>query len=145
MAETTDADVPDGYEYNDEWNVYVSKDNTRRLHELMLDLDIVWCTGWCDGANDAIGPLHDLPELPVINLFHGNPIEDPIHWKGGAIKEYVGDRPFAFVDDDIHEDGLLWADHRSKTTPTLWIKTNHRVGLTDEDVNTLRSWAKEVK
>lgn len=126
------------------YHVYTSSANTERLRALLVDFDIHWCTAWDQGANWVIGPLHGLPVLPVVDL-KLDPLtgmqDHPIHWKQDAIESYVGDQPYAFVDDDIHDLSVQWAQERSKTVPTLYLPVDHKIGLTDDHVKRLTHWA----
>jgi hypothetical protein len=128
-----------GYEYLPGDHVHVARqangDRIRRLQDLF---EVHWCTGWGDDANTVISPLHDLPDLPVVQIY--DMTQDGLHWKEDAIRAHVKDRPYAFVDDDITEEGVAWAERQK--TPTLWLPTKCYEGLTDEHVARLEVFAK---
>ena len=65
------------------------------------------------------------------------------HWKVDAIDEYAGDRPAAWVDDNIDETCAAWAEGR--TAPTLIVETSPSVGLTDQHVAQLLAWADDLE
>jgi hypothetical protein len=56
-----------------------------------------------------------------------------------VIDAYAGDRPAAWIDDNIDDSGRLWASERR--APTLLVETVAPVGLTDEHVGELLAWA----
>ena len=64
------------------------------------------------------------------------------HWKVDAIAEYAGDRPAAWIDDNLDETCIAWAEGRS--APTLLVQTEAPVGITDDDVERLLRFADEV-
>jgi len=64
-------------------------------------------------------------------------------WKDDAIDEYAGDRPAAWLDDNIDETCTAWAEGRS--APTLLVETSPSEGLTDEHVSRLLAWADELE
>jgi len=116
--------------------VWVSDANADRIHRLMDTFEIHWCTGWLDGANQHIAPLHGLPDFPVCPI---NRYDRSVHWKWSAIQAYVGDRSYAFVDDDIHPQTAR--EMNQQTIPCLWVPVKCSVGLTDSHVEQLETWA----
>lgn len=131
-----------GFTFHARWNVYASTDNSRRLEQLGERFDRVWCTGWENDANVAIAPLHGLPQLPVLPVLNG--AAHPVHWKLPGIEAYVGDRPYAFIDDQIGDLGVEYARERDKRIPTFWLPIQCSVGLTDDHVNALETFANRV-
>ena len=114
-----------------------------RLRRLAERFELVWATGWEEKANEYLPFILDLEgELPVL-LFQGNAVFGSSHWKLDAIDEYAGDRPAAWIDDNIDADVIRsWAAERS--APTLLIHTESPVGMTDEHVEELLRWADEI-
>lgn len=142
--------VPEGgFIFNNEVGVFYDPENGDRLKELMNFYDLRWCTGWGKLANMDIGPLHDLPELPVVEIsfFGGNRRRHYWeHWKLGAIIDTVGARPFAFVDDDIGPEAIRWARKRSEeVAPTLFIRTDPVEGFTEDTYQQLLLFAQVVE
>ena len=84
-------------------------------------------------------PFGDLPTL----AFDGRAVFGSAHWKVDAINEYAGDRPAAWIDDNIDETCTAWAEGRA--APTLIVETSPSVGLTDEHVAQLLAWADELE
>ena len=114
-----------------------------RLARLAERFELVWATGWEERANDHLPLLLKLPqrELPVL-IFQGRAVFGSSHWKLEAIDEYAGDRPAAWIDDNIDEDCRRWAERRE--APTLLVETDCAVGVTEEHVERLLRWAEEV-
>lgn len=112
-----------------------------RLTRLAECCDLVWATGWETLANEHLPRLLGLPfpELPTLT-FGGRAVFGSSHWKLDAIADYAGDRPLAWVDDNIDDACRLWA--LSRDSPTLLVKTRPTVGLTDDHVERLREWAR---
>ena len=71
--------------------------------------------------------------------FDDQPMWGTAHWKLSAIDRYAGDRPAAWVDDSFNEDCHAWAERRE--APTLLVRTDPAVGLTDAHVEKLEAWA----
>ena len=118
----------------------IGHDAGRRLKALESRFELVWATGWEEKANEYLPRLLSLDEreLPYLT-FDGRAVFGSAHWKVQAIDEYAGDRPAAWIDDNMNEECQAWAAHR--TAPTLLVETNPSEGLTDEHVEQLRQWA----
>jgi hypothetical protein len=115
-----------------------------RLATLAKRFELVWATGWEERANEHLPfilklPFRDLPSL----AFDGRAVFGTAHWKVDAIDEYAGDRPAAWVDDNLDETCVAWAEGR--TAPTLLVETAPAEGLTDEHVAQLLRWADELE
>jgi len=68
------------------------------LRELAAVFDIVWASGWGEDANRLLSPFFNLPELPLVTL---PPIPFEPHEKVPGIAVFAGDRPAAWVDDNV--------------------------------------------
>ena len=113
-----------------------------RLARLAATYELVWATGWEEKANDYLPHLLGLPgDLPVLT-FDGRAVFGTAHWKLGAIDEYAGRRPAAWIDDSLDERCRRWARHRR--APTLLVETQTAAGITDDHVELLLRWAAEV-
>jgi hypothetical protein len=112
----------------------------QRLVRLADAFELVWATGWEERANDHLPHLLELPfsRLPTLT-FDGRAVFGSAHWKVDAISEYAGDRPAAWVDDNLNETCHMWATTRG--APTLLVETNPSEGLTDAHVEELLAWA----
>ena len=76
-------------------------------------------------------------------MFDGQAVFGSAHWKVDAIDEYAGDRPAAWIDDNIDETCLAWAEGRS--APTLIVETApSRASPTSTSTRLLR-WADDLE
>jgi hypothetical protein len=119
---------------------FIPEDVGERLVRLAESFELVWATGWEERANEHLPFLLGLPfrDLPYLT-FDGRAVFGSAHWKLDAIAEYAADRPAAWIDDNIDEACRAWAEGRS--APTLIVRTDPAVGLTDEHVEELLGWA----
>lgn len=124
--------------WGNEDRIFDTQKNARRLQRLRKHFDLAWCTDWQDEANEVMAPRHGLPNLPVVRRTSGY---HEVHWKLNWIEAFVGDKPYAFLDDDISDLGLLYASWRNSKVPTLWIPVKPSVGLADEHVEELEAFA----
>jgi hypothetical protein len=114
-----------------------------RIERLSKSYEIVWATGWEEKANEYLPYILDLParELPCL-LFQGQAVFGSAHWKLDAISDYAGERPAAWIDDNIDDACRYWATARD--APTLLVETKSAIGITEEHVDTLLAWADGV-
>jgi hypothetical protein len=114
-----------------------------RLVRLADSFELVWATGWEQRANEHLPHILRLPfrDLPCLT-FDGRAVFGSAHWKLDALDEYARDRPAAWVDDNVDETCLAWANGRR--APTLIVETEPSSGLTDEHVDRLLAWAAGV-
>jgi hypothetical protein len=115
-----------------------------RLVSLAESFELVWATGWEERANEHLPFILKLPfrDLPCLT-FDGRAVFGSAHWKVDALDEYAGDRPAAWIDDNLDEECIAWAEER--TAPTLLIETETWEGITDEHVERLLAWARELE
>jgi hypothetical protein len=121
----------------------IGHDAGRRLKALERRFELVWATGWEEKANEYL-PLMlglDERELPVLT-FDGRAVFGSAHWKVEAIDEYAGNRPAAWIDDNLDRHCRHWAKRRR--APTLLLETDAAVGITDDDVERLLRFADEM-
>jgi len=145
--ETLDGALPAGCEWLGVSGGRVPFDgrNLDRLRRLRSAFDCVWATSWEEEANERIGPAHGLPALPVICL--GSSADAPFGttWKLAAVATFAGERPLAWVDDDLWEDAFAWAAVRSAAgVPTLLLRPEPRQGWTAVQVDELLAFAATV-
>ena len=113
-----------------------------RLARLADRYELVWATGWEEKANEYLVRALELEsDLPVLT-FDGRARFGSAHWKLGAIEEHAGDRPAAWIDDNIDDECRTWAERRR--APTLLVETESATGIDDEHVELLLRWADEV-
>jgi hypothetical protein len=109
-----------------------------RLRRLAAHYDLAWATGWEERANEHLSPMLGLPNnLPTLT-FGGRAVFGSAHWKVDALDEYGGDRPLAWIDDNIDETCITWANGRR--APTLLVHTDSDRGLEEAHVDVLIGW-----
>lgn len=119
-----------------------------RLLRLTTSFELVWATGWQDRANDHLGPMLGLPQLPVIRFDvpdAGIPRDTPAHWKLDAVDAFAGDRAFAWIDDSFDESCFAWCERRERDgSPTLLVPTEPDRGLEEGHVAALEAWGEQL-
>lgn len=134
------AELPGPFHWIDGIAHCIPPDTGPRLVRLADSFELVWATGWEEKANEYLPGILGLPFGPLPCLtFDGRARFGSSHWKIEALTEYAGDRPAAWIDDNIADSGRLWA--RMREAPTLLIETKPPTGLTDEHVDELMDWA----
>ena len=121
-------------------SVWLARGVADRLQLLTRSFELIWCTAWEDDAATFLAPHLGLPEFPVIHF--DEPIGDDGHWKWPSIEVYVGDRPFAWLDDELRRVDFARAERRS--SPTLLVRVEGTHGLSDAHVVQLAQWSREV-
>lgn len=134
---------PDGFSrhqlmgYDEVW---LSRRHGLWLNQLATWFDLVWATTWEHDAPRLIAPILELPtDLPVIERSQGVADET---WKLHDVERFVGNRPLAWIDDNLWGDAFAWADQRN--APTLLIRTSSSVGLTEQDLWRLEAFGRAV-
>ncbi len=125
-----------GYSY-----VWLARDVAEHLLRLAELFQLVWCTAWEDHAAEFLAPFLGLPPMPVIHF--EEPAEEDGHWKWPAIEAFAGDRPFAWIDDELGRADLARAAGRSVPTMLLRVEGSH--GLDDVHVVQLEGFAATVR
>lgn len=143
---------PDGYEthrltpagWREPLRVWLNPKHGPMLLALTDVVDLAWATTWTDQANTMIGPRIGLPELPVIPVMQPSWADRGPHiWKIAAVRAYVGDRPFAWFDDDFTKADLAWAEERTAAGfPVLLLPISPRVGIVQDDIDQVAAWAR---
>ncbi len=120
----------------------IATDCGERLRRLDEHFELVWATGWEEKANEYLPLILELPfkSLPSLT-FGGRAVFGSAHWKLEAIDDYAGERPAAWIDDNLDERCRAWADNRD--APTLLVRTEPDTGMSDQHVEQLLRWAKE--
>jgi hypothetical protein len=142
--------LPDYTEYfaGGYWVLMNLGEHPQWIAELEEHFEIVWATMWTHKANEFIAPILGVGPYPVID--HHN-IPDGVEWSDIAtidamkvvtIDPYIGDRAFAWLDDDISIDAKTWADGRNG--PTKLIAPDPLIGFERNHVDELINWAKSL-
>lgn len=131
--------VPPGYERctTASFDVVVCRQHGAWLRELAVLFDIVWATTWGQQANDVLGGLLGLPEMPVLEL---GELPRAGTRKLAAVASQVGGRALAWIDDELYDDAVLWAEERD--APTLLVRTAPHVGMAAAHVAELQAFAR---
>jgi hypothetical protein len=102
-----------------------------RLQRLAACFDVVWATAWGTDAPEFLAPLLGVgADWPVLDF-------DLYKW--AAVCDHAAGRPFAWIDDEARGDELNVRDHCQ--APYLIVHADHRVGLDDQAVAQLLSFA----
>ena len=119
------------------WRVLIDPRHGAELAALAGSFDQVWATSWEHGANRLLSPLLGLPsDLPTILWPDRTPVRRG-SWKTPYVADWVGDRPFAWVDDEVGEAENV----RFPGAHQLIRPVDARIGLTGADFAALRGWA----
>jgi hypothetical protein len=121
-------------------HVWLARDVANHLHRLQELFQLVWCTAWEDHAAEFLAPFLGLPALPVIRF--EEPVEDDGHWKWPAIEAFAGDRPFAWIDDELGSADVARAGRRSALT--MLVQVDGTQGLDTTHVEQLERFAETV-
>lgn len=102
-----------------------------RLQRLAARFDVVWATAWGTDAPQFLAPRLGIgTDWPVLDF-------DLYKW--AAVCDYAAGRSFAWVDDEARGDELSVRDHCQASH--LLVHADHRIGLNDEAVARLLSFA----
>lgn len=122
------------------YEVWLSQEHGNWLRDLAEWFDLVWATTWEHQA-DLIAGVLSLPlDLPVIEFDRDR---EEATWKLHDVADFVGDRPFAWIDDDLWSDAFEWAEQR--TAPTLLIRVAPHRGLTRSHVRQLEEFGRGLR
>src|SRR3954471_11701402 len=120
----------------------IGSDAAARLARLADTYELVGATGWEEKANEYLVHILELPaDLPVLT-FDGRAVFGSSHWKLDAIDEYARGRPAAWIDDNLDDRAEEWVATREE--PTLLVRTESALGITDEHVDWLLRFADRV-
>lgn len=130
----------------------------RRIHRAGV-VDVLWLTTWEEAANESLGPLLGLPELPVASRLRPGGSGRAAHgfvatragagnrwWKLDVAQQILDGeplRPLIWTDDDLSwEPGArAWAEQRP--SPTLLIAPATDVGLTAEHLAAIEAFCRD--
>ena len=127
------------------WVLMNMDQHPKWIAELEEHFEIVWATMWTHKANEFIAPILGVGPYPVIDHHNlpDNIDERKLHaidsFKIATIDPYIGDRPFAWLDDDISVTAKTWASARS--APTKLVAPDSLIGFERQHVDELIEWA----
>ena len=110
----------------------------RLLRQLADQYEVVWVTGWEQGAQ-RMSELLNLPTWPYLT-FAGAARFGSADWKLAPLEKYARGRALAWIDDSFDEVCYEWAQRREE--PTLLIATEPEVGLGEVHAEALSGWAR---
>ena len=145
-------EIPPGYEPHEiqegdkKWTLLLNQQHGIELNALAEAFDLVWATSWEHGANRLIAPRLGLPDtLPVITWpadARAGAARRRRSWKTSHVADWVGERPFVWVDDEVNRRDRAYLRSRDG----LGLHLLHRVeadrGLTEKDFETIREWVR---
>ena len=121
------------------YDVWLNQQHGDWLMALGSWFDLVWATTWEHEAR-LIAQVLSLPlDLPVIEFDRDS--EGPT-WKLSDVRSFVGNRPLAWIDDDLWADAFEWAEERS--SPTLLIRVAPHRGLARAHVDRLEDFGRDL-
>lgn len=118
----------------------ISKPVGDLLRDLSDHFEIVWATGWEEGALQ-IGDFLGVPQWPYL-AFGGSARFGSADWKLEPLSDFAHGRPLAWIDDSLDERCYQWA--RAREEPTLLIETESGLGLQGVHVEALVAWARSL-
>jgi HAD domain in Swiss Army Knife RNA repair proteins len=122
---------------------YLSAGAAGHLLRLADTFELVWCSGWEERADEYLPYLLGMPRgLPFLS-FERSVGRSNAHWKLDAIDAYAGVRPLAWIDDAFNPACHAWAHGRGH--PTLLVRTDPEVGLTQRETQQLAAWAQKLQ
>jgi len=120
---------------------FLSSAAAEHLLALEPSFELVWASGWEERANEYLPHLLGLPVLPHLR-FERAVGRVNAHWKLDAIDAHAAQRPLAWVDDAFNDACHAWAAERS--APTLLVQTEPASGITQREMELLRSWQRSL-
>lgn len=144
-------EIPPGYERHEiqegdkTWTLLLNQQHGVELNALAEYFDLVWATSWEHGANRLIAPRLGLPnDLPVI-IWPAGAREAAVRqrwtWKTPYVAEWVGERPFIWIDDEVNRGDRAFLLARGGLGPHLLHRVEANRGLDQEDFALIRQWA----
>jgi hypothetical protein len=110
------------------------------MAELAEVFELVWATTWEDLANRVVAPALGLPPLPAIEFDMDRRAPTA---KLPSVIAWIGDRPCAWIDDDLQHDADTWAAGRA--VPTLLVHVDMTTGMERRHVDRLLAFAAELE
>ena len=112
----------------------------RWLRSLEAMFDLVWASACAEDLNRYCAPLLEIDPMPRVPM--PMPPFDP-ELKVPAVRDFVGDRAVAWLDDLLGAAAYAWAAERS--APTLLVEVDPAIGLTQQLVEDLRAWHRALR
>ncbi len=130
---------PDGYVRHPLYPVFSYNPDLREpLGSLLTGVDAYYISGWRADSHGHGGEVLLLPEFDWINDDPFRPQAFEFSERALAIDGLLGNRPVAWLDDEIDDRDMLWA--RERQAPTLLIQPEYEKGLQLEHVAAVGAW-----
>lgn len=113
-----------------------------RLERLSDHFELTWATMWERDANKHLAPALGLPPLRWV-AFDDEDGSPGVSAKLPAVRRFVAERPFAWIDDDLGNDVIKWCSERS--IRSLALEIDPTTGLCDSHVEELIAFALELR
>lgn len=138
--------------FADGLTVFLNPAHGDALRDLSRRFTLIWATAWEDEANQFIGPLLGLRNLPVIEWPPGAVEQQRPEGRNGSWKtphisrwldRYAPGIPWAWVDDEVNRYDRFWfIQHHYAGTPGphLIQRVEKGKGLTEKDFEALTQW-----
>lgn len=133
---------PDGYVRHPIYPMFSYNPGLREpLGNLLAGADGYYISGWREHCHQHIGEVMLLPELDWIND-DGFPAQaGEVSERALAIQSLFGNRPVAWLDDELNDQDIRWGEQRSeRLAPTLTLRPRFQTGLTPRQVGLVHSW-----
>lgn len=126
-----------------QFTIRVPMGTLEHLQRLESVFEPVWCSTWEGAAHAEIGARIGINEWPHIAFDNVRQPEGqgPFTWKLETVIKAAGERPLAWIDDELYTDAREWALGRNQSTPTLLVPTRPEYGLEAAQVDILLAWA----
>jgi len=119
-------------------DVWVRIELREWLARLGEAFDLVWASTWEEEANDVFGPKLGLAALECVHFGAAGGWFLNKTLKLADVVDFVGERRAAWIDDELGEDAIVWAD----SVGAKLVTTRPTVGISERDVEDLLGWAK---
>ena len=127
------------------YRVALNPEHGQQLQRMAASFDLAWATTWLQDANRLISPLLGLPmNLPVVPLMLPRFHHARRSWKAEQIADWVGDRPFAWFDDEINRTTRQWLDSQETLGRHLAHRVEPHLGLMSADFVELLAFGEQL-
>jgi hypothetical protein len=141
LTRDSSAPAPSGFRAARAWSfdVLVPVHLPSALGEFAASFELVWCSDWEHAANREVAPLFGLPELPTLTRGRGR---GGGWWKLDAVREYAGERPLVWADDQMSSTARRWATERNAST--LLLRPHRERGLSARQMALIAGFARRL-
>jgi hypothetical protein len=105
--------------------------------------ELVWASYWTGAANDWIAPRVGLPSLRFVPIAAPDPRFSLGGWKARQVADWIGERPFVWLDDEPDVAAAL--ERAPRLGPHLIVGVDPLQGLTEDHVGQARVWLEHLR